>query len=109
MDGRKSMEIRTRLPKYLSKGDKVFVCVSGSKGKVPFSFKVVDRIECSPEYAWHYFATRMGVTVDEFYGYVSGRYRIHLIVIGDLQVYDEPLCIYEMGLNRPPLWFSEIK
>lgn len=108
MNGSKSVEIRTRLPLGLRAGDRVFVCVSGTHGMVPFSFGVEWSARYRTDYAWEHFYRQMCVSWDEYNGYVGEREYVCLVWLDDVHVFHRPISIGEFGLNRPPMWFSSV-
>lgn len=106
LDGRKTIEIRTRLPKFLSKGDKIFVCTSGSCGQIRFSFRVRRKIFVDPEIAWKYYKYQMCISRVDYEKYIGGRSFVWLVEIEGLQVYNPPHNITELNIKRPPMWFT---
>ena len=108
MEGRKKIEVRTRLPKYLSGGDRVFVCVTGTKGKIPFSFKVAWWGMGRPKRTWRLFKKDMCVSLSEFDRYTSGRSWVCLMGIENVQICYHPLSVDELGLKTSPLWFARV-
>ena len=108
LEERKTIEIRTRVPKNLCKDDLIFVCISGSHGMIPFSFRVRRKMLRGTNFAWHAYNDLMGISIDDYERYTAGRDLIWLIEIKDLQVYDQPLNISELNIKRAPLWFTRI-
>ena len=106
LDGRKTIEIRTRLPRFLSKGDKIFVCTSGSCGQIHFSFRVRRKNFVDPEIAWKYYWDQMCISRVDYEKYIGGRSFVWLVEIEGLQVYNPPHNIKELNIKRPPMWFT---
>lgn len=108
LEGRKTIEIRTRLPKCLSREELIFVCVSGSNGMIPFSFRVRRKVLTETYFAWKRYNDLMCISMDDYEKYTTGHDLIWLIEIKDLQVYNPPRNISEFNMKRPPMWFTRI-
>lgn len=106
LERRKDVELRTRLPKFLSKGDRVFVCVSGTHGQIPFSFVVKWKAMYSTEFVWRNFEKNLCVSPYEFKKYTDANPFVYLIGIESVRIYKYPLSLDELHLKTPPMWFT---
>lgn len=108
LEGRKDVELRTRVPKSLCEGDRIFVCVSGTHGQIPFSFKVKWIGKYGRGFAWKVFEKNMCVSLNEFRNYTKCSIYVYIIKFESVRIYDHPLSIDELGLKIPPMWFNMV-
>lgn len=106
----KKFEIRTRIPKNLAKGDKIYVTEAGTQGDIYFSFIVGNIIRIQPSNAWPKFGQNLlGVSFKEFYEYTKNYPYIYLIEITQIELICAGFNISDMSIKRPPMWFARVK
>lgn len=112
VDGRKSIEIRTRRPRFC-KGDRLWVYEKLPVGHISVRVTVVDVLTLSPVAAWRKHRVAMGVSSCEFWNYVGGRLEIALIRLGDVKVMKSPVSLADIRRStaafHPPQFFSRIE
>lgn len=107
--GFKRYEVRTKIPRELYPGDRIFVVRSASGGKVVFCI-VVDKIyRFTPIKAWSLFSYAYGISQEEYDKYTRGRFRVYLIKFGKIEEMPEGMTIRDLGLKIAPQWFQRIK
>lgn len=105
LDGRKKIELRTRIPLSLASGDSVLVCMKGSKGKVPFYFIVDAVINATPRILWDRCHHQLAIDEKDYLEYVKGRSRLYGLRIGHVYKYLEEVNITDFRVPRAPQWF----
>lgn len=106
----KKFEIRTRIPKDLEKGSRIFVVEAGTHGAIFFSFIVGNIIKIAPYDAWQQYGLEyLGVSVEDFHNYTKNSLNIYLIEITNLWTYPGGFNLCEMSIKRPPMWFARVK
>lgn len=101
----KLYEIRTKIPKDMKTGDRIFVVESNSHGKIRFHFLVGDIIEIEPRLAWSRYHFLLGIPYNKFMKYVEGRDKIFLIEITNLSNTFYHFSVSDLGFKRAPNWF----
>lgn len=108
IDGRKLIEIRTRIPKAFRAGNFVLVCRKGSKGCVPFYF-IVDAIAaCSPRILWSLNNDLMAIDYKDYLEYTKGKSIVYGLRFRRVYQYTPELNISDFGVNKAPQWFTEV-
>ena len=106
LEGRKKIEIRTRIPKTIIAGDAILVCMKGSKGLVPFYF-VVDLIAAfSPRALWIFNHQQLAIDEKDYLEYTKGKRIVYGIRIQKVYQYDHEINISDFGVLKAPQWFT---
>lgn len=106
LDGRKKIEIRTRIPKTIVPGDAILVCMKGSKGLVPFYF-VVDMIGAfSPHLLWTFNHHQLAIDEKDYIEYTKGKRIVYGIRIKRVFKYEHEVNISDFGVQKAPQWFT---
>ncbi|MBQ2673824.1 MAG: hypothetical protein IJG07_03970 [Prevotella sp.] len=106
IDGRKKIEIRTRIPKIISPGDAILVCMKGSNGIVPFYF-VVDTIGVfSPRLLWSSNHQELAIEEKDYFEYTKGKQIVYGIRIRRVFKYEHEVNISDFGIQKAPQWFK---
>ncbi len=114
--GEKNVEIRTKIPKNISKKGKFLVYSSSPVKKVIGEIQYNNIIEvhsgCITEHDirnimhWSY---NFGISFYEFFQYVGGKKEFYGFVIDSIVLFKEPKSLADYGLKRPPQNFCYIK
>ena len=108
IDGRKKIEIRTRIPRTIVAGDAILVCMKGSKGLVPFYF-VIDMIGAfSPHLLWTFNHHQLAIDEKDYLEYTKGKRIVYGIRIKKVYKYDERMNISDFGVQKAPQWFTYV-
>lgn len=108
LEGRKKIEIRTRIPRTIVAGDAILVCMKGSKGHVPFYF-VVDIIAAfSPRALWYFNHDQLAIDEKDYIEYTKGKRIVYGIRIRKVYKYDHEINISDFGVLKAPQWFTFI-
>lgn len=108
IDGRKKIEIRTRIPKTIVPGDAILVCMKGAKGLVPFYF-VVDLIGVfSPRLLWSFNHQELAIEEKDYIEYTKGKRIVYGIRIRRVFKYEHEVNISDFGVQKAPQWFKFI-
>lgn len=106
----KRFEIRTRVPKDLEKGSKIYVVEAGTHGEIFFSFIVGSIIKIAPYDAWQQYGHEdLGVSVEDFHNYTKNSLYIYLIEITNIETFPGGFNLRDMSIKRPPMWFVRVK
>ena len=106
----KRFEIRTRIPKDLEKGSKIYVVEAGTHGEIFFSFIVGSIINIDPWDAWlQYGHEDLGVSLDDYYEYTKESKSIYLIEITNIESFPGGFNLRDMSIKHPPMWFARVK
>lgn len=106
LDGRKQIEIRTRIPKTIVPGDAILVCMKGSKGLVPFYFVVDIIAACSPRVLWSFNQHQMAIDEKDYVEYTKGKRIVYGIRIRSVFKYEHEVNISDFGVQKAPQWFT---
>lgn len=105
----KTIEVRTRIPTELKKGDWLFLVETGTHGKIQ-SAAQIKRIICKhPFEFWADYHETLGITLEDFKKYTSGRnliFGLQLSPVTDGRKGRD--YISKLGLKRTPQWFQRI-
>lgn len=111
IDGRKKYEIRTRVPRELSKGDWIFLVESGSGGKIQAAARVDRVLLVSQDWFYDKHAPELCISREDYYNYTLRRGYQFIYAISFSQVTDGRQrrdYISKLGLKRTPQWFQRI-
>ena len=108
LDGRKLMEIRTRIPKALRAGDAVLVCMKGSHGLVPFYFVVDAVAACSPHTLWTTNCQYMAIDEADYLEYTKGKSIVYGLKFRRVYQYAIEVTIDDFGVHKAPQWFTVV-
>lgn len=106
--GLMSYVIRSRLPRELQPGDRVFVVESGSGGKVVLCLVLGERVMYTPELAWYRYQGALGITEEEYKKYTRDKDRIYLLRILVIEEMPEGMTVRDLGFPKAPTWFYRI-
>lgn len=106
LDGRKQIEIRTRIPKTIVPGDAILVCMKGSKGLVPFYFVVDIIAACSPRVLWSFNQHQLAIDEKDYVEYTRGKRIVYGIRIKRVFKYEHEVNISDFGVLKAPQWFT---
>lgn len=105
----KLYEIRTRIPKDMKTGDRIYVVESGSHGKIRLHFLVGKIIEIEPKLAWRRYEFELGISYENFKKYTDGKDKIFLIEITNVRNLNFYCNVSDLGYKRAPNWFYKWK
>lgn len=108
LEGRKKIEVRTRIPRTIVAGDLVVVCMKGSKGRVPFFFEVDCVVAFSPKALWVFNKHQLAIAEKDYLEYTKGRSVVYALHIRYVYRYKRLLTISDFGVRKAPQWFTEI-
>ena len=108
LDGRKKIEVRTRIPKALSAGDAVLVCMKGTHGHVPFYFTIDAIAACSPRILWNFNKHQMAIDEADYWAYTKGKNTVYGLRIRKVYQYVSELTIDDFGVHKAPQWFTVV-
>lgn len=109
IQGHKIYEIRTKIPKNLKTGDRIYVVESGTHGKILFHFLVGKILMIDPELAWARYNFQLGISLEKFRQYVNGKDKIFLIEITSISNTFHHFNVADLGFKRAPNWFYKLK
>lgn len=108
VDGRKKVEVRTRIPKAIDAGDVVLVCMKGSEDLVPFYF-VVDMIEVFfPRLLWALNHRQLAIDEKDYIEYAKRKRMVYGIWIKRVFKYEHEVEISDFGIIKAPQWFMRV-
>ncbi len=108
LDGRKKIEVRTRIPRTLVAGEAILVCMKGSKGRVPFYFVVDIIVAFSPKALWFLKKDQLAIDEKDYLEYTKGQSVVYGIFIRTVCKFDNEENISKFGVLKPPQWFTEV-
>lgn len=108
VEGKKTMEIRTRIPKELNIDDYIYVVEAASGGNVIGYFRVIEIIIAHPCFIAKPYYYKHRVPYEMFIDYVGIREEIYGIVLNHMYNGASMGNIKDYGLSRAPQWFTKI-
>lgn len=108
LDGRKKIEIRTRIPGALSAGDLILVCMGGSKGCVPFFFVIDSVVAFTPTALWMFNKHQLAIDEKDYLEYTKAHGVVYALHIGFVYRYARLRTIYDFGVRKAPQWFTKV-
>lgn len=107
--GRKTAEVRTRVPMTLGRGDIVYVIRKDSGGKVVCRFVVSEVICGETGPLWVSYKEEMCMSWIMYAVYADWRKKMYLIRFEKLQKPDRVVLLEDLGLLRSPQWFMPVR
>lgn len=108
LEGRKLMELRTRIPKGIGSKDYIVVCVKGTKGKIACWFSIESVAECSPLIMWQRNSHVLCIDKTDYDAYCKGHSVVYGLRIHAVYSTLMDLCVDDFGLPKAPQWFSVV-
>lgn len=108
LEGRKLIELRTRIPKGIKSKDYVVVCAKGTKGKIVCWFSIGTIIACSCLDMWQSYRHILCIDKADYDAYCKGRSVVYGLSVYAVYSTDMELYVDDFGLPRPPQWFSVV-
>ena len=108
LEGRKEIEIRTRIPRTLDAGDIIQVCMKGSKGRVPFFFVVDCVVAYSPRALWVFNKHQLAIDEKDYLEYTKGQSVVYALHISYVYRHKRLFTISDFGVRKAPQWFTEV-
>lgn len=108
LSGKKTVEVRTRLPKALTIGDELIVVETMTDGSVPLILEVFD-IDISGWYdGWNLYRNEIFLSQREYIDYVNGRSIMCFVKCRVKETCIPVKNMREWGLKHAPQWFARI-
>lgn len=106
-EGRKTCEVRTRIPRELQSGDYLYVVETNTHGKVALKLRVatIHYGDTNKMYI-RYFRDSLALTAMEYIDYANGRDNMYFITFDVVEDYDK--ITPEMRLVHSPQWFKRV-
>lgn len=109
LNGIKKYEVRTRIPKELEVGDRIFVCKPKMSGKIVARFDVSGVYKYGKFGAWELKSWYLGIKKEEYFKYVHDKSVVYLIGIENARSIEKPLFVKDFGMEKAPQWFAKCK
>lgn len=108
VSGKKSIEIRKRVPLDLCIGDRVFVCRGASNGMVQLCLKLDSFLVGSPKFLYAEYQKKLGIEYHEYLDYISGGEEVVFMRFSRIEVLRDGLVVQDFGIKKPPQWFARV-
>lgn len=105
--GTKLVEYRKQTPKDTGV-EKVLIYQSNDLMKVVGEFKIAGIIEGSPRAVWYKTHEVGGICEKDYFAYFDGYEKAYAFQISELQVYDTPVSLQELGVSRAPMSYQYV-
>lgn len=106
-NGRKTIEIRKRVPKAMRPKDVIAVVEKGSGGKIPVVLRVGRIIICTPQRLWDTYSDVLAIDYESYKDYVEGCSAVVGICCDATYTYDPPFWREQFGILSSPQWFQK--
>lgn len=107
-EGRKTIEIRTSVPRYIQPGDLLVVVETGTGGQVPMHLRVKGKMQITPKALWENHRQRLAISEEEFQKYTKGRSWLNCIMVDAVYTFNPPFRREQYGLLTSPQWFTAV-
>lgn len=108
VDGEKTMEIRTRVPKTLRIGDTIYVVEADSLGKIVGAFLVKSIMQYSVYYLCYAKTSEHKVPAEKIVSYAGNRRFLYGITLEKVNSKILTTNITVFGKKKAPQWFTRI-
>lgn len=108
IEGKKNIELRTRVPKKLTAGDILIVALAGSHNKVIFWMEVSSVIKLPPDEMFRRYNQCTQLDYKTFFNYTHGREYVYGIICDNITCFDKELYTTDFDIKKAPQWFSHI-
>lgn len=105
-EGRKLVELRTRIPRELKVRDVIVVCVKGTGGRVACWFEVGDILYLSPVTMWSRYSSVLCIDWHDYWDYLGERGFVFGLVVRSVFSSGKSLDVRMFGLKCAPQWFA---
>lgn len=107
-NGKKTIEVRTRIPKNLSPGDAILIAQKASHGRVVLCCKVSQILEMHPDKLYSNYREQIYCFFSYYRHYTHGRDKVFGIALTDIFVFPDHITTQSFLLERAPQWFTYI-
>ena len=107
-EGRKGIEVRTRIPRGLLSGDKLVVVETGSNGRVPIILRVDRIVKMSPAVLWQRYEPWMAIKAEDYEAYTKGKGQVVGLICNTIYWSKEGWRAEDFGINSTPQWFTGV-
>ena len=105
-EGRKRVELRTRIPRWLNVTDYIVVCAKGAGGRVRCWIEVGGVLCLPPITMWYRYESVLGIDWHNYWKYVNECDYVYGLVVRCVYTPSEPMDLGMFGLGRAPRWFT---
>lgn len=108
-EGKKTMELRTRIPNELDIGSSILIVEADNNGKLIGIFEVEEIICAHPIFLGKPYYYQHRVPIELFEKYVGDRDEIYGIKLKKKKIFRYAHYCFEVGIKKSPQWFTEVK
>lgn len=99
ISGEKRVEYRKKI---VSDVNVILIYVTVPVQRIVGEFRVGGIMSGTPDELWNNTHTIGGINKKDFYTYFQRCDKAHAYIISQLKIYDNPLCLSDLGLKRAP-------
>lgn len=108
LDGKKSIELRTRIPKELQHNDVILVAQSETHNRVALAMMVHSIIKLHPDEMFDKYWREIQVNNLAYKDYTKDREWVYGIKIYNVVKLRKELHTDDFGINKAPQWFRKV-
>lgn len=109
LEGEKDIELRTRVPKALQRGDIIVVAQSGTHNKVVMQMSVLSVIKLQPSEMFERYGKEIQLNYLAYEDYTKGHQCVYGIRVYHVAEMAGELHTSDFGIEKAPQWFREVK
>ena len=106
LDGTKSIELRTRVPKALKSGDVIIAAQSGSHNRVVLQMTVESVVKMNPIGMFAMYCRDIQLDYLTFKNYTDGHDWVYGIKVCNVKALKDGLLTSDFGIAKAPQWFT---
>lgn len=105
-NGKKTIEVRTRIPRKLSSGDILLIAQKSSHGRVALRCRVAQILAIDPETLFSDYGHLLYCSHSYYKQYTHGRNIVYAIVLTEIFEFPETITTQSFAIDRAPQWFT---
>lgn len=105
-NGKKTIEVRTRIPKKLASGDIILMAQKDSHGRVALRCRVAHILEMHPDQLYINHSYQIYCDYPYYKRYTQGRDKVYGIVLTEIFEFPSTITTQSFFVDRAPQWFT---
>lgn len=104
--GKKTIEVRTKIPKMVKRGDTLLIIQAGTNGRVRVKCKIGLMVGLPPKLFYRLHKDAIQVKESDYFRYVGGAGMVYGINLNEVEELPRETYRWDFGLSHSPQWFA---
>lgn len=106
--GKKTIELRTRIPKMVRRGDTLLIIQAGTNGRVRVKCKMEAIVKFPPRMLYEIYKDAIQVEESDYFRYFGGAVMVYGIILTEVEELPRETYRWDFGVSYSPQWFAKV-